>query len=45
MSKTKAERGLCELYQDDPERADYLVFGRRSGRDRRGSKTAAEHLC
>ena len=36
MSKLKAERGLCELYQEDPERADYLVFGRRVGRDRRG---------
>jgi hypothetical protein len=25
-----------ELYNDDPERADYLVFGRKSGLDRRG---------
>lgn len=25
----KAERGLNELYRDDPERADALVFGRR----------------
>ncbi|HSV29102.1 MAG TPA: molybdopterin-dependent oxidoreductase, partial [Candidatus Omnitrophota bacterium] len=24
----KRERGICELYQDDPERADRLVFGR-----------------
>lgn len=24
----RKERGLCELYQDDPERADRLVFGR-----------------
>ena len=23
MSKSKAERGLCELYQEDPERADW----------------------
>lgn len=30
------ERGLCELYQEDPERADALVFGRRSHPDRRG---------
>jgi len=30
------ERGLFELYRDDPERADALVFGRRSGPDRRG---------
>jgi len=31
-----AERGLCELYQEDPERADYIVFGRVAHRDRRG---------
>ncbi len=30
------ERGLCELYQEDPGRADALVFGRRSGPNRRG---------
>jgi len=30
------ERGLYELYGDDPERADALVFGRRTGPDRRG---------
>ncbi len=36
MSKSRAERGICELYQEDPERADYLVFGRRAERDRRG---------
>lgn len=30
------ERGLRELYQDDPERADALVFGRRTGVGRRG---------
>lgn len=35
MSK-KPERGLGELYQDDPERADALVFGRRTGVGRRG---------
>jgi DMSO/TMAO reductase YedYZ molybdopterin-dependent catalytic subunit len=33
---TKKERGLRELYADDPERADYLVFGRRWYPDRRG---------
>jgi DMSO/TMAO reductase YedYZ molybdopterin-dependent catalytic subunit len=33
---TKRERGLCELYQDDPERADWLVFGRVAETDRRG---------
>lgn len=27
----RQERGLVELYRDDPERADALVFGRRSG--------------
>ena len=32
----KRERGLTELYRDDPERADALVFGRRSGVGRRG---------
>lgn len=32
----RKERGLCELYQDDPERADRLVFGRKSGATRRG---------
>jgi sulfite oxidase len=30
------ERGLHELYADDPERADALVFGRRAGPTRRG---------
>lgn len=29
-------RGLCELYAEDPERADWLVFGRRCGPGRRG---------
>lgn len=32
----KRERGLCELYQDDPKRADWLVFGRRPAAGRRG---------
>ena len=30
------ERGLHELYAEDPERADALAFGRRVGPDRRG---------
>jgi sulfite oxidase len=30
------ERGFFELYADDPERADALVFGRRTGAGRRG---------
>jgi sulfite oxidase len=30
------ERSLEELYRDDPERADALAFGRRSGPSRRG---------
>jgi DMSO/TMAO reductase YedYZ molybdopterin-dependent catalytic subunit len=33
--KTK-ERGLCELYQEDPEGADYRIFGRVAHGDRRG---------
>jgi len=33
---TRKERGLCELYAEDPERADALVFGRVSNPDRRG---------
>jgi sulfite oxidase len=33
---SKRERGLFELYRDDPERADALAFGRRQGPDRRG---------
>jgi DMSO/TMAO reductase YedYZ molybdopterin-dependent catalytic subunit len=32
----RRERGIHELYEDDSERADYLVFGRRSNADRRG---------
>jgi DMSO/TMAO reductase YedYZ molybdopterin-dependent catalytic subunit len=33
---TRIERGIHELYEDDPERADFLVFGRRWEADRRG---------
>ncbi len=33
---TGGERGLRELYEDDPERADDVVFGRRAGRGGRG---------
>lgn len=36
MSENKRERGICELYEQDPERADELVFGRRAHTDRRG---------
>lgn len=32
----RRERSLRELYTDDPGRADAVVFGRRSGPDRRG---------
>ncbi|HEX7927371.1 MAG TPA: sulfite oxidase [bacterium] len=35
MSKGN-ERGLHELYRNDPERADAVVFGRRTGFGRRG---------
>ncbi|RMG24478.1 MAG: molybdopterin containing oxidoreductase [Bacteroidetes bacterium] len=33
---SKKERGLFELYQADPERADWLVWGRKTGHSRRG---------
>ena len=33
---SKIERTIDELYADDPERADAVVFGRRAGVDRRG---------
>jgi DMSO/TMAO reductase YedYZ molybdopterin-dependent catalytic subunit len=37
MSEEKRkERGLFELYGQDPDRADELVFGRKAGTDRRG---------
>ena len=36
MSSNEKERGICELYQEDPERADALVFGRKTGPSRRG---------
>ena len=36
MAKTKQERGICELYADDPERADLMLFGRRAEEGRRG---------
>lgn len=32
----KRERGICELYQNDPDRADALVFGRVADEGRRG---------
>ena len=32
----KTERSIEELYRDDPERADAVVFGRKAGVDRRG---------
>lgn len=33
---TKRERGFFELYRDDPERADALIFGRKAGVGRSG---------
>lgn len=36
MTGKSTERGLFELYAEDAERADALVFGRRAGPDRRG---------
>lgn len=32
----RKERGICELYQEDPEKADRLVFGRVANEGRRG---------
>lgn len=32
----KFERGLVELYDEDPDKADEMVFGRKSGTNRRG---------
>src|SRR5262245_19415264 len=34
--KIRRERAIEELYSDDPERADALAFGRRTGLTRRG---------
>ncbi|MBM3600623.1 MAG: sulfite oxidase [Alphaproteobacteria bacterium] len=34
--RTSHERGLFELYNDDHERADAVIFGRRTGASRRG---------
>lgn len=36
MGKKTVERGLFELFERDAEMADELVFGRRTGADRRG---------
>ena len=36
MRKTAASRGLHELYREDPDRADRLLFGRVTHPDRRG---------
>lgn len=36
MGDERRERGICELYQEDPERADALLFGRKPHADRRG---------
>ena len=36
MTGRKKERGLCELYEQDPLAADYALFGRRTGPARRG---------
>ena len=35
-SSPRAERGLHELYREDPERADRLLFGRQANASRRG---------
>jgi DMSO/TMAO reductase YedYZ molybdopterin-dependent catalytic subunit len=36
MTKRPSERGICELYEQDPETADYKIFGRVANGDRRG---------
>ena len=36
ITDKKSERGICELYEQDPERADWLIFGRKACSDRRG---------
>ena len=36
MSETPASRGLHELYREDPDKADRLLFGRVTHPDRRG---------
>jgi len=36
MTLKKLERGICELYEEDPEGADFKVFGRVAHKDRRG---------
>ncbi|MCB9947964.1 MAG: sulfite oxidase [Rhodospirillaceae bacterium] len=36
MTKQQRERGLNELYAEDPQAADLIVFGRRAHADRRG---------
>ncbi|SVC77987.1 uncharacterized protein METZ01_LOCUS330841, partial [marine metagenome] len=41
------ERGLLEMYEVDPERADALVFGRRTPLGRRGflKKAGLSTMC
>jgi DMSO/TMAO reductase YedYZ molybdopterin-dependent catalytic subunit len=36
MSEKRRERGICELYEQDPEHADRALFGRIPETDRRG---------
>ena len=36
MEKKNTKQGLFELYQSDPDAADYLLFGRETHPDRRG---------
>ena len=36
MNKNAKEQGLFELYQSNPDEADYLLFGRETHPDRRG---------
>ena len=36
MKQSGKERGICELYARDPEQAEFLLYGRRTGLSRRG---------
>ena len=36
MNKNTTKQGLFDLYQSDPDKADYLLFGRETHPDRRG---------
>ncbi len=45
MANKKYERGIHELYAEDPERADRVIFGRSAGTTRRGFLTQSSLLA